>query len=306
MKSDFTISKMTLGTVQLGLKYGIANNEGKPDERKAFEIIETAFSNGVNCLDTASAYGDSEKIIGKYFHSGKKKRSDITIVTKFKLGQINKPEAESAIMKSVEQSLKNLDTDYIDILLMHDAKEFSLFPKTVTRVFEKLLSDKTIKKAGASCYEFRDIEPMLESDIYQAFQIPANILDMRITKGEGARCLSSKLIFARSVFLQGLFFMDPANLKGNLKEACRYLIAIKDIASEMNISVSRLAVTYVRSLSYVDSLVIGADYPRQVEENAKLSDSDPFQQEVMDSIEKRIKGAPDWLFMPYLWDKQKD
>lgn len=306
MKLNHTISKMTLGTVQLGLDYGIANNEGKPDEDKAFRIIESAFANGINCLDTAAGYGDSEKVIGKYFGTGKKKRSDITIVTKFKLGQINVSDVETVMMRSVEQSLKNLNTDYLDILLIHDAKEFSTFGNKITKVYENLLDEGIIKVAGASCYEFSDIEPMLTNDIYQAFQIPMNILDMRITNEDGASRLKNKLVFARSVFLQGLFFMDPSQLKGNLKEIGKYIITINDIASEMNITISQLAVTYARSLHYIDSLVIGADNPGHVVENAKLVDAEPFPQDVLDSMEKRLKGAPGWLFMPYLWDKQKD
>jgi aryl-alcohol dehydrogenase-like predicted oxidoreductase len=78
------------------------------------------------------------------------------------------------------------------------------------------------------------------------------------------------------------------------------------IASEMNISVAQLAMTYAKSLYYVNSLVIGADNPAQVVENVVLLYSDPFSQDVLDSIDNQLKGAPDWLFMPYLWDKQKD
>ncbi|MGD0341961.1 MAG: aldo/keto reductase [Bacteroidales bacterium] len=306
MKLDRHISKITLGTVQLGLDYGIANKEGKPDEGKAFKIIDTALANGINCFDTAAGYGDSEKVIGKYFTTGKRKRSDITIVTKFKLGQIHASNVEIVMMRSVEQSLKNLNTNYIDILLIHDAKEFSTFAKNITKVYENLLTDGIIKGAGASCYEFSEIKPMLSYDIYQAFQIPVNILDTRITKSEGVMSLNNKLVFARSVFLQGLFFMDTSHLKGNLKGMGEYIITIKNIAVEMNISITQLAVTYVRSLQYIDSLVIGVDNPGQISENTKYVDSELFPQDVMDSINKRLKGAPDWIFMPYLWDKQKD
>ena len=206
----------------------------------------------------------------------------------------------------MKKSLKNLHTDYLDILLIHDANEFLTFGNKITKVYENLLDQGIIKVAGASCYQFDEIETMLENDIYHAFQIPVNILDTRITGGEGAGRLNNKLVFARSVFLQGLFFMDPSHLKGNLKEIGDYIITINDIASEMNISAAQLAVTYVRSLSYIDSLVIGADNPGHVAENAKLVDSEPFPQDVLDSIADRLKGAPGWLFKPYLWDKQKD
>jgi aryl-alcohol dehydrogenase-like predicted oxidoreductase len=301
-----SISKMTLGTVQLGLNYGIANKEGKPDEEKAFMILDSAFASGCNCLDTAADYGDSEKVIGKYLADRNKKRSEISIVTKFKLGKISSSEAENGMLRSVEKSLKNLGTSYLDVLLMHDANEFSTFGNIITKVFTKLLAEGTIKMAGASCYNFREIEVMMDNEIYHAFQIPVNLLDMRITRGKGAAKLRNKMVFARSVFLQGLFYLNPANLKGNLREIDKFLVNINKIAGEMNITVPQLAVSYVNSLSYINSLVIGADNPEQVQMNARLLNSKTLGQKTLNSIEDKLKGAPDWLFMPSLWDKQKE
>ena len=60
------VSKFTLGTVQLGLDYGMANAVGKPSEEQAFGILDAAFEAGVNSLDTAVAYGTSEEVIGHY------------------------------------------------------------------------------------------------------------------------------------------------------------------------------------------------------------------------------------------------
>ena len=100
------ISKMTLGTVQLGLNYGIANNEGKPDEEKAFTILDSALASGVKCLDTAAGYGDSEKVIGKYLAASAKVRSEISIVTKFKLGKISVSDVDVTMMRSVEKIIK--------------------------------------------------------------------------------------------------------------------------------------------------------------------------------------------------------
>jgi aryl-alcohol dehydrogenase-like predicted oxidoreductase len=299
-----SISKMTLGTVQLGLNYGIANNEGKPDKEKAFRILDSALASGINCLDTAADYGDSEKVIGEYLHSVNK-RSDLLIVTKLKLGNIPATEVETKLMRSVENSLKNLDVDYLDILLLHDANDFSSYGKEITTVIEKLISEGTIRMAGASCYKFQEIEPMLEEEIFHAFQIPVNLLDMRITRSPGAKKLFNKLIFARSVYLQGLFFLNPLALKGNLKEIETFLIKITELSEELGIHVNKLAVCYVNSLSYVNSLVIGADNPEQVAINARLLDCAPFDREIVKRIEEKLKGAPDWLFAPWLWDKQK-
>ena len=57
---------MILGTVELGMAYGINNTQGKPSLEKSFEVLDAAWRGGIRELDTASAYGDSEEIIGMF------------------------------------------------------------------------------------------------------------------------------------------------------------------------------------------------------------------------------------------------
>ena len=59
-------SRLSLGTVQLGLNYGINNSGGKPDRELAHKILNSAINNDINILDTAGAYGDSEIVIGEW------------------------------------------------------------------------------------------------------------------------------------------------------------------------------------------------------------------------------------------------
>jgi aryl-alcohol dehydrogenase-like predicted oxidoreductase len=304
MSSQHSISKMTLGTVQLGLNYGVANVSGKPNGEEAFKIIDSARSAGINCFDTAADYGDSEQIIGRYCLSTKIKRQNISIVTKFKLGKISTTDVEKVMMSSVEQSLKNLNTDYIDFLLIHDAKEFAFFGNQITKVFEKLLKEGVIKVAGASCNRYSELDGILGNDLYQSFQLPVNILDQRLSTMDVARKLHGRVVFARSIFLQGLFLLDPQKLKGNIIESDKYLRAIREISDELNISVKQLAVRYVKSLRFVNSLVIGAEKADQVYENAGLVKQAPFEPEILEMIKEKLNGAPEWLLTPSLWDKQ--
>lgn len=301
MKTANNISAVTLGTVQLGLDYGIANRHGKPDEEIAFQILDSALDNGINCMDTAAAYGDSEKIIGKYFSRVRKKGPGVTIVTKLSLGQTEISLTEKTMMRSAEQSLKNLNTSSLDILLLHDAKEFKTHGKMIVETFGKLLKEGTIKAAGASCYGLNEIGSMLENDVFSVFQIPVNLLDNPLHDQETIKRLSGKFIFARSIFLQGLFLMDVSALEGRLKDAAPFLSKIQSAAKEMDMSVKELAVRYVRSLGFADSLVIGAETPHQVEENAKLMRSDLLTPGEVSSVRKLLAGAPEWITKPYLW-----
>ena len=63
------ISKITLGTVQLGLNYGINNADGMPSAETAEKVLSQAIDCGITSFDTSSAYGTSEKVLGNYFNN---------------------------------------------------------------------------------------------------------------------------------------------------------------------------------------------------------------------------------------------
>src|SRR3989304_10330472 len=91
------ISKLSLGTVQFGIPYGISNKNGKPNTKTVFEILEYALKNGINSFDTSPAYGRSEKILGSYLN---KKKINTIIMTKIpKIGIIDKKLSFSEIYK---------------------------------------------------------------------------------------------------------------------------------------------------------------------------------------------------------------
>lgn len=300
-----SISRMTLGTVQLGLNYGIANTEGKPDLEKAFAILDKANEMDVDCIDTAAAYGDSEKVIGSWIKKKNIDREKLSISTKFKLGDISPEAVEYNLMESVEMSLAALGTDYVDFLLMHDASEYDKYGTQINTAIEKLMNRGWVKAAGASGYDYAGIKTILDNDMYSAFQIPVNMLDYRITGTKAAEQLKSKTVFVRSVYLQGLFFMNTENLCGNLRQIVPFIKKIRKIADEYDFSVARLAIGYVNSLDYVDSLVVGADNPGHVSDNVKLVNSPKFAGDMMYKIKTELQGAPDWLFYPWLWDKKE-
>lgn len=294
------ISRIMLGTAQLGLEYGIANKTGKPNLEKSFEIIDASVSGGITCLDTAADYGDSERVIGEYLRSRKENKKKLFIVTKFKFSE-ERGNIEEIISKKVEQSCINLGVDSLDLLLLHDAREYSINPVQIDKTLEKLINKGMIKRVGASTYDYKDIETMVNNDLYEAFQMPMNMMDHRLNNEKIVSKLEKKLIFTRSVYFQGLFFKKPTELTGNLEVTREYVKTIQDIAKEMNISVAKLAMGYVNSLPYVDSLVIGAETSKQVIENIALVNNSYITEKEMKSIQDRLKGAPEWIFYPWLW-----
>ncbi|MDB2373420.1 aldo/keto reductase [Psychrosphaera haliotis] len=122
--SDIKVSEVCLGS----MTWGVQNNQSDANQQ-----IEHAISRGVNFIDTAELYpvpptgekyGDTEQIIGNYLSANKKKRNDIVLATKIAGNGLPwiRESADidgDAIIKSVDASLKRLQTDYIDLYQLH-------------------------------------------------------------------------------------------------------------------------------------------------------------------------------------------
>lgn len=129
------------------------------DEKTSFDILDTFFDTGFNTIDTADVYsawvpgnkgGDSEEIIGKWLKRGKVSRDKAIIITKVgsDMGQ-GKTLKESYILTAVEDSLRRLQTDYIDLYLSHWPDENTPYEETLG-AFAKLKQQGKIRAIGCS------------------------------------------------------------------------------------------------------------------------------------------------------------
>ncbi|MGQ9581236.1 MAG: aldo/keto reductase, partial [Armatimonadota bacterium] len=114
--AELELSRMMLGTAQLGLEYGIANKLGKPCHEEAKAIIATAFECGINCLDTAAGYGTSEEVVGRVMDE-LGIRDDVVVVTKVvtMADGLSASEADRIVEESVTRSMHRLGLDHIPI-----------------------------------------------------------------------------------------------------------------------------------------------------------------------------------------------
>ena len=278
------ISPMTLGTVQLGMNYGIANDAGKPDEEKSFSILRTALEGGVTALDTARAYGDSELVIGRFLKQWQGKMP--AIVTKIPKLQGDSPkELERFATESVEQSLERLGVNKVDAVMLHGAKDPILHGKACADAVKALLDHGYTDRVGVSIYTAEDIEGMLPYDIFSVTQVPMSIFDQQLIAGGSIDKLRQRdyTVFVRSVFLQGLFFLDPEKVTDPIlvEHAVPKIRLIQQIAADLGMSVAQLAIAFMRDCAGVTSLVLGADTPEQVKSNIAYFDAPALDEKVM-------------------------
>ncbi|NLJ41278.1 MAG: aldo/keto reductase [Clostridiales bacterium] len=292
------VSNISLGTVQLGINYGIANELGKPDRQKSYSMLEEALKNGITSLDTAHSYGDSEEVLGGFFARGGYGDKMPFITTKFfTTAPAGSPDSvvEREIMTSVETSLKRLGLKKVNCLLMHRPEDMIQHGDIVPRTLEKLIKEGYTDIVGASIYQPEEVETLLQNDLYSAIQIPMSLFDQKLYHmGYLERLEKRKVgVFVRSVFLQGLFFLDPEHIQDpDLQiHAAPHIRTLKKLAEKSGLSIAQFAVSFIRDLPGVTSLVLGADTPEQIKENILLVDGPPIPEELREESYKAFAGV---------------
>ena len=301
------ISKLSLGTAQLGFDYGIANVGGKPNLDKSFEILETAINTGINCFDTAPSYGDSEKIIGSFMDNRISGLPPITI-TKLKADfedSVNSVEVYRQVRQNIENSMRRLQINKIPILLLHSASNMTDNDGLILQSLIRLKDEGLAEKVGVSVYSPEEVEIAIDVGEFDAIQIPINIFDQRLIDSGLLKSLKQHdfIIFARSIFLQGLFFLDPDNLPENLKLAREPLITLRTLAQKYEIDIAEMAVAFVRDLPEISSLVIGAETSSQVLDNCDLIECPKLSEELKDEILNVFSDLPEKIINPSLWNQ---
>ncbi len=278
------ISKMSLGTVQFGLHYGIANDVGKPPEEQSFEMIKAALDGGVTSVDTARAYGDSEDIIGRYFKENPENIPFIsTKVPPF-------PEADVAllekhIIESVETSLEALGLKKVENIMLHNGVSLFRYGDETAKIMGSLVKRGYCDMVGASVYDAKEIDKMLTYEEYTSTQVPMSIFDQRLINGGYIEKLAERgyTTFVRSVFLQGLFFLDPEKITDEIliRHALPGIKKIREISEKEGMSIVELAIAFLRDYPGVTSLVLGSDNADQVRANIRCFDAHPLSEETV-------------------------
>ena len=268
------LSQISLGTVQFGMNYGIANDGGQPSTEKSFGMLDCALNLGVTSLDTARAYGTAEDVLGEYFKKNPKEKMPF-ITSKLVVKDPKAPdrEIEKAMYESVETSLEKLGVNELDCLLLHRGGGYMLGDcnPIVAKTFERLVNEGYTKMAGVSIYEPEEVDAMLQNDVYRAVQLPMSLFDQQwIHKGYIKRLKEKDaLVFVRSVFLQGLFFLNPDSITDPLltEYAKPHILKLHEFCEKTNMSIAEFAISFIRDIDGVTSLVLGADTEAQIIQN---------------------------------------
>jgi len=252
--------RLGLGTVQFGLDYGINNKFGRVKENDVKEILTYALRKGIDLIDTAYSYGESEVILGKFDDL-----EQFKVVSKFP------KDLDPGI--AINKSLKRLRIKHFYGYLCHHFE----FLKSDLGVWQRVvdLKDRGLtRKVGFSLYFLEELDFLLEKSVdFDLVQVPYNIFDRRFERYFCALKDKDVEIHVRSVFLQGLFFIETDKLPTFFDPVREKIKRLHWISYELGVPLEKLLLSWALSNECVDRVIIGVDSFDQFKKNTDLDDS---------------------------------
>ena len=302
---ELNFSKITLGTVQLSMKYGISNLT-ESTVKTTHEVLMTAKKKGIISFDTSPQYGKIEKTLGNFFK--KQKIKNPTVISKIPpIEFLEKPtfdDVYTKVKKHITQSLNDLNLEQIPVCLIHNPQNMSNYDGMIVKALELLKEYGHIKKIGCSVYTKKDVEKFLEINKFDVIEIPINLFNTKIVDEKRLNRLKEKdtSVLGRSVFLQGLFFLDPYNLPAKVEKAKKYLIELNKIANDYSIPIPNLALSFVNKQKYISSIIIGVENSQQLSQNIELANT-ILPEKVEKVILEKFANVPESVNNPLEWIK---
>ena len=282
-----------LGTAQFSNNYGISRKH-ITSNIEVENILNYAFKNNINTIDTAMSYGLSETILGN------NQADRFKIITKIGLNECSLTTEEKIyeyLYSSVKVSLKKLNINKLYGLLLHD--ENALLKKNGFKIYnslDKLKRNGLIDKYGVSFYSSELLLQTINNFKIDIIQFPFNLIDQRLIKLNLFNLLNYKNveIYTRSSFLQGLFFLSKENRPKYFKRWASLFNDWDKWLDESKFSPLDVCLSYVGQFNNSINIIIG------VESSAQLK-------QIVDYKKINLENMPDFssddqkLINPSLW-----
>ena len=257
------LNRLALGTAQFGLNYGIANVHGQVPRETVSAILEAARSGGMDTIDTAIAYGDSERRLGEAGLDGWK------VVTKLPSLPADCQDVEGWIASAADDSLQLLKTQKLYGLLLHNPAQ--LLENSGKKIWDGLVQlkrDGRVEKVGISIYDPSELDSLLPRFPVDLVQAPFNILDRRLEQSGWMTRLQEQNVelHVRSIFLQGLLLMNAAARRRRFGQWQPLWSRLEAWLEHVGSTPLEACVGFALSFPEIHRIVIGTDSLSQLRE----------------------------------------
>ena len=263
--------KLALGTVQFGMDYGIANATGRPDTQAVADILAVARGAGIDLMDTAVAYGDSETVLGQAGIRGWK------VVTKLPPVPDDETDVAGWIEAQVTASLTRLGIDRLYGLLLHAPTQMhGRRAHVIARALEDVAAQGSVERVGVSIqHPDHDLPAVLRHMAPGLIQAPLNLLDdALVTRGWAARLRAMGCeIHTRSAFLQGLLLMSSSARPAWFDRWGGHWQVWDGWLASTGLRATDACLRFVRAQPEIDACVIGVDSTAQLHDLLTAGDT---------------------------------
>ena len=277
------------------MPYGVANVTGRVLHEEAKKIIHIANSFGMDTLDTAIAYGDSESTLGQIGVSSWR------VISKLPALPDGCDDVIEWAKKQTSESLNRLGINRLDGLLLHRPGQLlEQRGRLLLTALEELKSEGIVSKIGVSIYDPDELSPLFDIKTFDIIQSPLNILDRRLLKSGWASQLNNSgvEIHTRSAFLQGLLLMPSHERPEKFKRWDTLWQAWESWLSCTGLEPLEACTRFSLSVKEVDRVIVGTDSSAQL-------------LQILSASEGRLDDLPDFgqssdldcLINPGLWNK---
>lgn len=282
-RTDLMVSEISVGAAEIGMDYGIRPE--RPAEDEAARLLHRALDLGINFIDTARAYGDSESIIGRAL-SGR--RSEFYLATKVL--------ATGDIELSVETSLRELRTDAVDVLMMHSATLDRIQDGEVTERLLQMKRKGWCRYIGASVYGNATAMAAIRCRQFDCLQIAFSAVDRRAECGVIAEARHADIgLVARSVLLKGALTGRSRLLPESLGELRRYTEALARIGDP-----AELSYRYVLTHEIPQTALVGTGSVSELEQVIAFAQRGALPADLTEAI-RGLPLPPEWQLNPANW-----
>lgn len=280
-RSNALAAKIALGTVQFGLNYGVANTDGQVSAAEASAILDVAFAAGVNTLDTAIAYGDSESALGA---QGVSKWNIVTKLPKMPADIQTSEQVRDWVQGQVSASLARLRLTRVHAILLHRPDQILGSQGGALRdALWGLKMQGMTAKVGVSIYQPQELDAITQVFQPDLVQAPLNILDTGfVSSGWAARLKSAGVeIHLRSAFLQGLLLMPEDARPAKFARWAPLWKLWHGWLQENQLTPLQACLRYSLSVKEADQVIVGVDTAGQLKQ-------------ILEAAQGPLPAAPRW------------
>lgn len=313
-KTGFEVSEVGFGA------WAIGGSWGKQDDRDSLEALETAIEKGVNFIDTAAGYGDgkSERIIGEFL---KNRKEQVYVCTKTPpvpgkwpptpYCDINERYPEKYLRENVEQRMKNLQVESLDVLLLHTwTRAWNVQPKAL-EILHRMKGEGLVRNVGISTPEHDQncVIELMRNGLLDVVQVIYNIFEqepaaqllpvakeldvgiiVRVAFDEGV--LTGKYkgneVFEEGDFRRNYFAGD------RLERAVKRVNILKKEFNDLNLSMAELALKFALSPPAVSTVIPGIRNKDQALKNTKVTDLPDLDKDTISRLREHMWNRGFW------------